>query len=299
MKYLITGGTGSLGNYIVPHLLKEKNKIAIYSRDEFKQSVMKQKFSDLNYYVGDVRDYNRLREVIIDFKPEIIIHAAAMKRIEICEENPFETVKTDVIGGKNIVDLANEFNIKAIAVSTDKAVKPVNVYGMSKAIQERIFTNAGFNCVRYGNVIGSRGSVIPLFKKLSDSKKTLTITNPKMTRFLITLNDAIELIFEAIKDKREGYIFVKKAPSSTVQEIADYFSKDQKVIGERKGEKLHEVLVSEEEMQRAIETDKYYIIGKEIISEKRFEYTSENTRRLTKEELKKLLDEWKKEALEI
>ncbi|MEM2139025.1 MAG: polysaccharide biosynthesis protein, partial [Candidatus Woesearchaeota archaeon] len=204
-----------------------------------------------------------------------------------------------VIGGKNIVDLANEFNIKAIAVSTDKAVKPVNVYGMSKAIQERIFTNAGFNCVRYGNVIGSRGSVIPLFKKLSDSKKTLTITNPKMTRFLITLNDAIELIFEAIKDKREGYIFVKKAPSSTVQEIADYFSKDQKVIGERKGEKLHEVLVSEEEMQRAIETDKYYIIGKEIISEKRFEYTSENTRRLTKEELKKLLDEWKKEALEI
>jgi UDP-N-acetylglucosamine 4,6-dehydratase len=299
MKVLITGGTGSLGNYLVPYFNKLNYKTAIYSRDEYKQSIMRNIFSQLCYFIGDVRDYKRLREVILEFNPDLIIHAAAMKRIEVCEEHPYETVLTDIQGGKNVVDICKEFDKKAIAISTDKSVKPVNVYGMCKAIQERIFTNAGFNCVRYGNVVGSRGSVIPLFKKLSNEKKPLTVTNPKMTRFLLLLENAVELIFETIKSDKKGVIFVRKSPAATVEDIAHVFSERITIIGERKGEKVHEVLVSEEEMARTTETDKFYIIGKDIINENHREYTSENTERLSKDALKELLKDWLKESQEI
>jgi UDP-N-acetylglucosamine 4,6-dehydratase/5-epimerase len=299
MRILITGGTGSLGNYLVPYLNNSNYKTAIYSRDEYKQSIMKGEHQNLSYFIGDVRDYKRLKEVVLEFNPDIIIHAAAMKRIEICEEHPYEAVLTDIQGGKNVVDICKEFNKKAIAISTDKAVKPVNVYGMCKAIQERIFTNAGFNCVRYGNVVGSRGSVIPLFRKLAKEKKPLTVTNPKMTRFLLLLENAVELIFEAIKSDNSGAIFVRKSSSATVEDIARLFSDKITIIGERKGEKIHEVLVSEEEMGRTTETEKFYIIGKNIVNVTHKEYTSENTERLSKETLKELLKDWLKDGQEI
>ena len=299
MKVLITGGTGSLGNYLVPPLQKRGYQIAIFSRDEFKQHRMKQNFPDLTYFVGDVRNIHRLREVVRTFKPNLIIHAAAMKRIEVGEDNPYEVVLTNIIGAKNVVEIAKDQGINAIGVSTDKAVKPVNVYGMSKAIQERIFTNEGFNCVRYGNVVGSRGSVIPLFAKLAKEGKPLTITNPEMTRFLLELKDAVDLIFQAMDNKPDGLIFVKKSPMATVKDIASVFSDKISIIGERPGEKLHEVLVSEDEMPRTTETEKYFIIGRKQVSKKRWEYSSSNTKRLEKEELKRLLKVWREDEKEI
>jgi len=299
MNILISGGTGSLGNYLTPSLLKLKYMVAIFSRDEYKQATMRQKYPELKYYIGDVRDFKRLKEVVLDFKPNLIIHAAAMKRIEVCEENPFETVLTDIAGGKNVVEISKEKNIDAIAISTDKAVKPVNVYGMCKAIQERIFTNAGFNCVRYGNVVGSRGSVIPLFKKLAAEGKPLPVTNPKMTRFMLLLENAVGLIFEAMKSEKKGVIFVRKSPSACVEDIASLFSNKTVLVGERPGEKIHEVLVSEEEMPRTIETENFFIIGKSVCNDKHQEYTSENTKRLTKPELKEMLKEWLKKGEEI
>jgi len=307
---LITGGTGSFGNQILKHLLKENPiEIRIFSRDEKKQFDMKQKYNDerIRFIIGDVRDFDRVLEATRGV--DIVFHAAALKQVPNCEFNPMEAVKTNIIGADNIrrAAIINEVQV-VISISTDKAVKPVNVMGMTKAIQERIMINSNdsgtkFVVVRYGNVIGSRGSVIPFFKERIQRGEYLPITDFRMTRFLLTLDEAIELVFKAASEGEGGEIFVKKMPSAKVVDIAKIMAKaitgkddyPIKEVGIRPGEKIHEVLVSEEEMKRAIETETYYIVypyGR-IDSPKLLqdinEYTSFNTQRLNEEQIETLL----------
>jgi UDP-glucose 4-epimerase len=307
---LITGGTGSFGNQILKHLLKENpSEIRIFSRDEKKQFDMKQKYYDerIKFLIGDVRDFNRVLEVTKGV--DIVFHAAALKQVPNCEFNPMETVKTNIIGADNVRRASIIDGVQVVvSISTDKAVKPVNVMGMTKAIQERIMINSNssgsrFIVVRYGNVIGSRGSVIPFFKERIEKREYLPITDLKMTRFLLTLDEAISLVFKAALKGKGGEVFVKKMPAAKVIDVAKVMAKALtgkddypiKEVGIRPGEKIHEVLVSEEEMKRAVETETHYIIypyGK-IDSPKLLrdidEYTSFNTERLNKKEIEALL----------
>lgn len=295
-RILITGGTGSLGHQLVPVLLKRGLEVGVYSRDEFKQYEMAKQFPEVAFFVGEIRHLSRLREVLRQFRPDTIIHAAAMKRIEVCEANPYETVLTDLVGGKNVVEAATEYGINALAVSTDKCVKPVNVYGMCKAIQERLFVQAGFNCVRYGNVIGSRGSVIPLFQEQHRAGKPLTVTDLEMTRFLLLFSHAIELVFKALEAPPEGLVFVRKSPAATVGDLARLFSDRIQVVGERPGEKLHESLISEEEMLRTRESGDYFMVMRSPAGRARVEYTSANTERLQGASLKALVEQGLREV---
>lgn len=311
---LITGGTGSFGHQILSELLKlEPNKIVIFSRDEKKQHDMRIKFEEyanvLEFFIGDIREYARVYEAMKDI--DIVYHAAALKQVPYCEFHPFEAVKTNVIGAENVRRAAIENEVEVVvAVSTDKAVKPVNVMGMTKALQERILLNplnekwqTRFVCVRYGNVIGSRGSVIPLFKQRIEEGKPLPITHPQMTRFLLRLKEAIELVFKATVEGEHGQIFVKKMPACYIMDLARAMSKALtgkdnypiEIIGIRPGEKIHEVLVSEEEMRRAVETEEYYVIypyGKldepKLITNLK-EYASNTTRMLSIDEIISLL----------
>ena len=311
---LITGGTGSFGNRVARHLLKQKPaQIRIYSRDEKKQWEMQRIFPQFRYIVGDVRDANRLTEAIqgVDY----VFHAAALKQVPACENYPFEAVKTNIIGSQNVCDAAKYNRVKClVSLSTDKAVKPVNAMGISKAMLEKIVCSQNqfggqttFCCVRYGNVMGSRGSVIPLFRDQIRKDAPLTLTVPGMTRFLMTLDQSVDLVLHAMTQARGGEIFVRKAPACTVQALAEAmrlkFSPRGarhpiKVVGIRPGEKLHEVLVNEYEMQRLTEQPDYYAIHPEYRVPKRLtpkplgeEYTSANTRRLERpEEIHALLD---------
>jgi|UniRef100_A0A7C3SPR7 UDP-glucose 4-epimerase len=307
---LVTGGTGSFGNQILKHLLKENpSEIRIFSRDEKKQYDMKQKYDDerIRFFIGDVRDFDRVLEATRGV--DIIFHAAALKQVPNCEFNPMEAVKTNIIGADNVrrAAIINGAEV-VVSISTDKAVKPVNVMGMTKAIQERVMINANGNgtkfiVVRYGNVIGSRGSVIPFFKERIQRGEYLPITDLRMTRFLLTLDEAIGLVFKATSEGKGGEVFVKKMPAARVVDIARVMAKaitgredyPIKEVGIRPGEKIHEVLVSEEEMKRAIETENHYIIypyGK-IDTPKLLrnieEYTSFNTDRLNEEQIETLL----------
>lgn len=281
-KILLTGGTGSFGRYILPFLLKyDPQRVIIFSRDEDKQHHMRREFAsavNIRFAVGDVRDLMRVKEMSRNV--DTVIHAAALKQVPYCEEYPYETILTNVIGARNIqiVCIENEVE-KVIGISTDKAVKPVNVMGMTKSLQERIFTASPqdctkFACVRYGNVIGSRGSVIPLFLDRIREGKKLPITHPDMTRFLITLKQAINLVFSALIQMKGGEIFARKCPSCRIIQLGkvmykafnperatglknDYFIE----IGIRPGEKMHEVLVSEDEArQRAEDKGNYYLV---------------------------------------
>ncbi len=275
---LITGGTGSFGEFLVKALVSLKpKKIIIFSREEWKQYRLRDKllgYKDiLDFRIGDVRNLDSLLSVTRGV--DLVYHAAAMKHVPICEENPMEAVYTNTHGAYNLKEAAIRNNVKkVVAISTDKAVRSVNVMGMTKAIQERIFlsnnieSETQFVCVRFGNVVGSRGSVVPFFKEKLEKKEPLPLTDARMTRFLITLKDAMELVFTATLDGKGREIFVKKMPACNMDDLAQVMiaeiTHDKnypiKMIGLREGEQLYEALVSEEEMRRAKESEKYFIV---------------------------------------
>jgi UDP-N-acetylglucosamine 4,6-dehydratase/5-epimerase len=310
---LITGGTGSFGNRVAAHLAAfEPRRIIIYSRDEKKQWEMQQRFSEFSYMIGDVRDPGRLREAMRGV--DLVFHAAALKQVPSCETYPYEALQTNTIGSHNVCEAALRAGVQTVvALSTDKAVKPVNAMGMSKALMEKIVCSRNqaaldtrFCCVRYGNVMGSRGSVIPLFRKQIESGGPVTLTVPQMTRFLMTLDESVDLVVHAMANAKGGEIFVRKAPAATVEDLARALIMKYgngvdipvRVIGIRPGEKVDEVLVNEYEVQRAVETDDYFTIhpeyrGPAIASRYPvgYEYTSANTRRVSRpEEIGALLD---------
>ncbi len=298
---LITGGTGSFGGRVAKYLLKQRpTEIRIFSRDEKKQWDMKAAFPDFRYFLGDVRDKESLERAMVG--TDYVFHAAALKQVPSCEHFPMEAVKTNVIGTHNACEVAKQVGVqKFVALSTDKAVKPVNAMGISKAMMEKVvcqqnLTPCGtvFSCVRYGNVMGSRGSVIPLFKKQIEAGHEITITAPEMTRFMMTLDESVDLVVHALNHSQGGEIFVRKSPACRVQLVAESlrlaFSpmKEKhpiKVVGIRPGEKVHEILVNEYEMQRSSEQETYYLIHPEYrhipTPHKKAslgsEYTSENT----------------------
>jgi UDP-N-acetylglucosamine 4,6-dehydratase (inverting) len=274
---LITGATGSFGNAFVGRLLAEHEpaSIRLYSRDELKQLEMQRRFGDeprLRYLLGDVRDVERLKRAMRG--ADLVVHAAALKQVPACEYNPFEAVQTNIHGAENIVTAAIEAGVpKTMALSTDKAVNPVNLYGATKLCAEKIITQgntyapedgefaARFASVRYGNVVGSRGSVIPLFQEQALTGE-LTITDEAMTRFWITLEQAVEFVIDCIARMQGGEVFVPKIPSMRVTDIADALAADatRKIIGIRPGEKIHETLLTSEEARHATAYDDYFAI---------------------------------------
>ena len=317
---MITGGTGSFGHTVLKRFLDTNVKeIRIFSRDEKKQGDMRIALANdkVKFYLGDVRDYDSLKQSTVGV--DYIFHAAALKQVPSCEFYPMEAVKTNVLGTENVLNAAIANGIKRVVVlSTDKAVYPINAMGMSKAIAEKIMiaksrmipdTGPVVCATRYGNVMASRGSVIPLFINQIKSGELLTITDSNMTRFLMSLEDSVDLVLHAFQYAEQGDIFVQKAPASTIGELAqalkELFNYDKpiKVIGTRHGEKLYESLVSREEMAKAEDMQRYYRIpadnrdlnykkyfveGEEHISESD-DYTSHNTDRLNIDDIKKLL----------
>lgn len=288
---LITGITGSLGSRLAKHYLDKGWTVRGMSRCEDKQSRMKREYPKIEFYLGDIRNektcFNSCKNV------DLVIHTAALKRIEMGEEHPWEFIQTNLIGTRNIAMAAKENNSTFVLVSTDKACKPINLYGMTKAIAEKIVTNLGFNCVRYGNVNNSRGSVIPYWKQLKLEGKPLTITNLDMTRFMIDYDRAIEMIGLA-SEKMGGRIYIPKLKSVSIKQLLEVFDSKHKIIGERPGEKLHEVLINEDEFRgRVVDEEGYYIILKDnskVCRGGRFEeYSSETAERTTNEELKEVI----------
>jgi len=274
---LVTGGTGSFGRTMIKVLLNTSfNKIKIMSRHEDLQVQMKREFTDkrIEFFIGDVRDYERCLEVTKGV--DIVFHAAALKQISEIEKHPMEAVKTNILGTWNIKKAAIENNVThVVGISTDKAVKPINVYGMTKALDERILLNnevdsdTNFSVVRYGNVVGSRGSVIPYWYELAKANKDLPLTDERMTRFWITLKEATELVFFSLKYTRK--IVVRNCKTFSLRDLAqiyiDNFGVNIKIVGIRPGEKMHECLLSDYEMRKAVFNDKYYIVnihGKDI-----------------------------------
>ena len=320
-RLLITGGTGSFGNAYLNRVLNNNKfaEIFIFSRDEKKQDDLRKKTNDdrVKFFIGDVRDINSVNHVVKNV--DYIFHAAALKQVPSCEFFPMEAVRTNILGAENVLNAAIENKVKKVVVlSTDKAVYPINAMGISKAMMERLIiakanlygNNKTILCAtRYGNVMGSRGSVMPLFIDLIKKGKPLTVTDPQMTRFMMSLEDSVNLVLYAFKHAKQGEIFVQKAPGATVADIAtvmnEIFGKKEKVkiIGTRQGEKLFESLLSREEMIRAkdmgrfycIPSDtrdlnhaKYFIEGQKLISKSK-DYTSHNTERLNLKQLKKLI----------
>ena len=315
---LISGGTGSFGNAVLDRFLKSNIKeIRIFSRDEKKQDDMRKKYksSIIKYYIGDVRDYDSIN--FASRNVDYIFHAAALKQVPSCEFYPIEAVKTNIIGTENVLDAAINNNVKkVICLSTDKAVYPINAMGVSKAMMEKIFIAKSRNSdktiivgTRYGNVMASRGSVIPLFYNQIINNKPITLTDPNMTRFMMTLNNAVELVLFAFKNGKSGDIFVHKAPSSKINELAKAMKRiyqsdvDIKHIGIRHGEKLHETLLSKEESIKADDLGEYFRIppdNRNLNYEIYFskgqktslyqEFNSDNTKRLTEKELIQLLN---------
>ena len=276
LSILITGGTGSFGNKFIEMAMgKHKpRRLIVFSRDELKQFEMRQRFPDqsgspMRYFIGDVRDPDRLKRAMEGV--DIVIHAAALKQVPSCEYNPFEAVKTNVYGAQNVIDAAIDAGVKkVVALSTDKAVNPINLYGATKLCAEKIFIQGNaysgpkgtlFSCVRYGNVVGSRGSVIPLFREQKKNGK-ITITDPRMTRFWITLSEAVQLVIEAIGHMQGGEIFVPRLPSMRMIDLAEAVAPGCEIerIGIRPGEKLHEVLITEEEGRNTLAYNGMYVI---------------------------------------
>ncbi|MEC1305751.1 MULTISPECIES: UDP-N-acetylglucosamine 4,6-dehydratase (inverting) [Lysinibacillus] len=313
---LVTGGTGSFGKKFTKKALElGVKKIIVFSRDELKQYEMKQEFHDkrLRFFIGDVRDKERLHRAFDGVN--IVIHAAAMKHVDACEYNPFEAVKTNIHGAQNIIEAAIDCGVeKVIALSTDKACAPVNLYGATKLASDKLFVAANsyvgdkptrFAVVRYGNVAGSRGSVVPFFKKVKDTG-VLPITDERMTRFWITLEQGVQFVLDNLERMHGGEIFVPKIPSMKVTDLAKAIAPECKIeiIGIRPGEKLHEAMIMEDDARHTVEYDTYYVIQPEFpfwsseFSENSeelhegFEYTSDkNEEWLSVEELKVLSEE--------
>jgi UDP-N-acetylglucosamine 4,6-dehydratase/5-epimerase len=270
----VTGGTGSFGKKFVEVMLRDchPQKLIIFSRDELKQHDMRTSgFEDpsLRYFIGDVRDERRLERAFSGVT--VVVHAAALKQVPACEYNPFEAVQTNIIGARNVIDAAiNKGVHRILALSTDKAVNPINLYGATKLCAEKMFVQANaysgaqdtrFSCARYGNVVGSRGSVIPMFLEQRKRGK-VTITDPRMTRFWITLEQGVRFVVRCIEQMQGGEIFVPKIPSMKLTDIAETIAPgcEVKCVGIRPGEKLHEVLVSEDEARNTVELEDMYVI---------------------------------------
>src|ERR1700723_431397 len=313
---LVTGGTGSFGKKFVEIMLKEypPKRLVIFSRDELKQHDMRASginHPSLRYFLGDVRDPGRLERAFAGIT--IVVHAAALKQVPACEYNPFEAIQTNIIGGRNVIDAAiNQGVRRVLALSTDKAVNPINLYGATKLCAEKVFVQANsyagardtrFSCARYGNVVGSRGSVIPIFQEQRRRGK-ITITDPRMTRFWLTLEQGVRLVIRCIEQMHGGEIFVPKIPSMRLADLAETVAPGCKVecIGIRPGEKLHEVLVSEDESRQTLETEDMYVIQpshpwwksdnwiKATPLPDGFRYSSDNNERwLTRRELEELV----------
>lgn len=317
---LITGGTGSFGNAMVNRFLNSDLKeVRIFSRDEKKQEDMRLSLKNekLKFYIGDVRDYDSVTDAVkgVDF----IFHAAALKQVPSCEFYPMEAVRTNVYGAENVMRAALEQGVsRCVVLSTDKAVYPINAMGLTKSLMEKLMISKSrlsdkqktvLCATRYGNVMASRGSVIPLFVKQILAGQNITITDPAMTRFLMSLTDSVDLVLHCFENAEPGDIFVQKAPAATVQVLADAIMNvvqkrvEISVIGTRHGEKLYETLVSREEMARAEDLGKYYRIpadGRDLNYSKYFsegktaisdfeDYTSHNTKRLDRDEVVELL----------
>ncbi len=308
---LITGGTGSFGKKFLEMIFARYNpkKIIIYSRDEFKQSIMKSEYSNkvdmskVRFFIGDVRDKDRLYRAFD--KVDYVIHAAAMKQVPTCEYNPFEAIKTNINGAQNIIDAALDKGVKkVVALSTDKAVNPINLYGGTKLVSDKLFISANaysgdngtvFSVVRYGNVAGSRGSVIPIFKNFIDKgENELPITDFRMTRFWITLEQGVELVFKALEESKGGETYISKIPSFNITDLANAILPNAKLkeIGIREGEKLHEIMITKDDSKSTYEYEKHYIIyphfdwadmknkflpGGKLVEEG-FEYSSDNNK---------------------
>jgi UDP-glucose 4-epimerase len=317
---LITGGTGSFGNAVLNRFLNtDIGEIRIFSRDEKKQEDMRLSLnnSKLKFYIGDVRIYDSVDSAMKGV--DLVFHAAALKQVPSCEFYPMEAVRTNILGAENVLNAASRNNVKKVIVlSTDKAVYPINAMGLSKAMMEKLMvaksrtsgvTGTVFCATRYGNVMASRGSVIPLFVKQIKEGKAITITDPNMTRFLMSLEDSVDLVQYAYTHAISGDIFIQKAPASTILDLAvalkEIFHADNeiKIIGTRHGEKLYESLVTREEMARAVDKggfyripadsrdlnyNKYFVEG-ELEIARTEDYTSQNTQRLSVDEVKNLL----------
>lgn len=288
---LVTGGTGSFGKAFVSEILKRytPKKIVVYSRDELKQYEMQQHFSQrcMRYFIGDVRDLSRLSVAMTDI--DYVVHAAALKQVPAAEYNPMECIKTNVIGAQNVIEASIANNVtKVVALSTDKAANPVNLYGATKLCSDKLFVagnnlvgrrNTSFAVVRYGNVVGSRGSVIPFFKKLvADGAAELPITDERMTRFWITLPQGVEFVMRAFTRMKGGEIFVPKIPSAKVTDIAQALAPGLpiKIIGIRPGEKLHEVMCPADDSRLTLEFDDHYVIMPSITFTSHKDYTSDS-----------------------
>lgn len=321
---LVTGGTGSFGKAFTKYVLTHYNprKIIIYSRDEFKQFIMQNdfrkefpdKFNKLRFFIGDVRDRERLTRAMegVDY----VIHAAALKQVPACEYNPAEAIKTNIHGAMNVIDSALDTGVKkVVALSTDKAVNPVNLYGGTKLVSDKLFIAANayagskdinFSIVRYGNVAGSRGSVIPFFyDKIQKGEKDLPITDYRMTRFWISLQQGVELVIKALQDAKGGETFISKIPSFKITDLAEAMLPgcNKPEVGIREGEKLHEIMVTVEDSMTTYEYDKHFIVYPQMVFQERatvlpggkkvpegFSYSSgNNTEWLTVEEIRELI----------
>jgi len=271
---LVTGGTGSFGKKFIEIILNEYNpgKMIIFSRDELKQHEMRQSgFQDerLRYFIGDVRDYDRLRRAFDGV--DCVVHAAALKQVPACEYNPMEAVKTNILGSSNVIDAALDAKVeKVVALSTDKAVNPINLYGATKLAAEKLFIQSNayaggkktrFSCVRYGNVVGSRGSVVPLFIRQREHG-VVTVTDERMTRFWISLEQGVRFVIRCLTEMHGGEVFVPKIPSMKVSDLAKAMAPEAEInyIGIRPGEKLHEVLISEDEARSVIEMKDMFVV---------------------------------------
>lgn len=314
---LVTGGTGSFGKKFTEIVLREHEpkKLIIFSRDEWKQSVMARHFNNhprLRFFIGDVRDKERLGRAFDGV--QVVVHAAALKQIPTAEYNPLEVIKTNVLGASNVIDAAIDREVeKVVALSSDKAANPINLYGATKLCADKLFVAANvysgphrtrFGVVRYGNVVGSRGSVIPLFLKMRE-KGTIPITDKRMTRFWITLDQGVDLVIRGLRQMHGGEIFVPKVPSMNIMDLAEAIAPGcrHEIIGIRPGEKLHEVMVPVDDARRTLELRDFYVIqpnfpqshgfnnwqeGKPV--PEGFSYASDsNTQWLSKEEIQKLV----------
>jgi UDP-N-acetylglucosamine 4,6-dehydratase len=317
---LVTGGTGSFGRSIVRRLVEDRpREVRVFSRDEKTQDDMRREFdgkAPLRFVLGDVRDQRSVVAAMVGV--DTVFHTAALKQVPSCERSPYEAVLTNVMGAQNVIDAAIQERVeRMVAISTDKAVEPVNAMGMTKALQEKLVFAAHqryrglartiFSCVRYGNVLGSRGSVVPLFKASIERKEPLRITDPEMTRFVLTLDDAVDLVLKAARDAEGGELFVRKSPAHTIGDLAHVMiqaaggnPRDYPIqtVGTRPGEKVHETLVSPAEARRIREEVDHFVImapraelgdGPGTTEGCSFRYTSDTATRLTHQELVEVL----------
>ncbi len=299
-QIVVYGGTGSFGTAFVKRYHTE-HQITVFSRDETKQFEMRQKYPDVRYEIGDVRDRQRVGEVMKG--QDYAFHAAALKQVPSCEFFPFEAVKTNILGTEHVAEAAQVSGVKLVFLSTDKAVYPINAMGVSKAMAERLAIAKGAVVTRYGNVMRSRGSIIPIWEAAAKANQPLLVTDPGMTRFLLSLDDSIDLVMYAMENGNPGELFVKKAPACTMRDLAIAIGGQTKLIGVRHGEKMHETLISQEEMYRTDDLGEFYCVKpdpRDMNYDQYFSngekqiplmpYTSENTTRIKDTAIKELLD---------